>query len=173
MPRGATACAKIQKAREARPNVNAECRILNAEMKYTVVEKVLLLQIVDLLSAARTEDLAVLASIADEVLYPAGATVFEEGQPADGLYVVIRGELVLTRNGKEVDRVGKKSALGAWDLIEQSPRVFGSRAAIETLLLRVDRQDFYDLLLDYPELGHSMLKAMVRRFRKLVTPQGA
>ena len=138
-------------------------------LKYTVVEKVLLLQNVDLLSAARTEDLAVLASIADEVLYPAGATVFQEGQPADGLYVVIRGELVLTRNGKEVDRVGKKSALGAWGLIDQSPRVFGSRAASETLLLRVDRQDFYDLLLDYPELGQSMLKAMVRRFRNLVT----
>ena len=142
-------------------------------MPYTVVEKVLLLQNVDLLAAARTEDLAVLASIAEEVLYPEGATVFEEGQPADGLYVVIRGELVLTRGGKEVDRVGEKAALGAWDLIEGGPRVVGSDAARETLLLRVDRQDFYDLLLDYPELGQSMLKAMVRRFRKLVTPGGA
>ena len=142
-------------------------------MPYTLVEKVLLPQNVDLLTAARTEDLAVLASIAEEVLYPEGATVFEEGQPADGLYVVIRGELVLTRDGQEVDRMGEKSALGAWDLIEGSPRVFGSHAAEETLLLRVDRQDFYDLLLDYPELGQSMLKAMVRRFRKLVTPKGA
>jgi hypothetical protein len=32
---------------------------------YTVVEKVLLLQNVDLLSASRTEDLAVLAAIAE------------------------------------------------------------------------------------------------------------
>jgi len=141
-------------------------------MPYTVVEKVLLLQNVDLLAAARTEDLAVLASIADEVLYPEGATVFEEGQPADGLYVVIRGELVLTRASQEVDRVGEKAALGAWDLIEGGPRVVGSNAAEETLLLRVDRQDFYDLLLDYPELGQSMLKAMVRRFRRLVAPGG-
>lgn len=142
-------------------------------MPYTVVEKVLLLQNVDLLSAARSEDLAVLASIAEEVLYAKGATVFEEGQPADGLYVVIRGELVLTREGVEVDRMGEKSALGAWDLTEGSPRVFGSTTADETLLLRVDRQDFYDLLLDYPELGQSMLKAMVRRFRNLVAPLGA
>jgi CRP-like cAMP-binding protein len=139
-------------------------------MPYTVVEKVLLLQNVDLLGAARTEDLAVLASIADEVLYPEGATVFEEGQPADGLYVVIRGELVLFREGKEVGRMGQGSALGAWDLLEGGARVFGSRTATETLLLRVDREDFYDLLLDYPELGQSILKALVRRFRKLVTP---
>ena len=62
--------------------------------------------------------------------------------------------------------------MGAWDLIEGGPRIFGSHTSRETLLLRVDRQDFYDLLLDYPELGQSMLKAMVRRFRKLVTPGG-
>jgi len=139
-------------------------------MPYTIVEKVLLLQNVDLLSAARTEDLAVLASIAEEVLYPEGAVVFEEGQPADGLYVVIRGEVVLTDEGKELSRVGEKSVLGAWDLIEGGPRVFGGRAAAETLLLRVDRQDFYDLILDYPELGQSILKALVRRFRRLVRP---
>ncbi len=142
------------------------------EMAYTIVEKVLLLQNVDLLSAARTDDLAVLASIAEEVRFASGEAVFEEGQPADALYVVIQGELILTRDGKEIDRVGENSALGAWDLIESGPRVFGSRAATETLLLRVDQQDFYDLLLDYPELSQSMLKAMVRRFRKLVTPAG-
>lgn len=142
-------------------------------MPYTTVEKVLLLQHVDLLSAARTEDLAAIAAIADEVLYPAGATVFEEGQPADALYVVITGELVLTRDAEEIDRVGENSALGAWDLIDSGVRVFGSQAATETLLLRVEREDFNDLLLDYPELGQSMLKAMVRRFRKLVTPTGA
>jgi CRP-like cAMP-binding protein len=139
-------------------------------MPYTIVERVLLLQNVDLLSAARTEDLAVLASIAEEVLFPEGAVVFEEGQPADGLYVVIRGELVLTDEGNELSRMGEKSALGAWDLIEGGSRVFGSKTSMETLLLRVDRQDFYDLLLDYPELGQSILKALVRRFRRLVRP---
>jgi CRP-like cAMP-binding protein len=139
-------------------------------MPYTVVEKALLLQNVDLLSAARTEDLAILASIAEEVLYREGSVVFEEGQPADGLYVVIRGELVLTRDGSELSRMGERSALGAWDLIEGGARVFGSHAAKETLLLRVDRNDFYDLLMDYPELGQSILRALVRRFRRLVSP---
>lgn len=138
-------------------------------MPYTVVEKVLLLQNVDLLAAARTEDLAVLASIAEEVLYPSEANVFEEGEPADGLYVIIRGKLVLTKDGREVVRLGEKEALGAWNLFEGEPRVLSAKAAEETLLLRVDREDFYDLLLEYPELGQSILKALVRRLRKLVT----
>ena len=140
---------------------------------YTVVEKVLLLQKVDLLSTARTEDLAVLASIAEEVLYPKGSLIFEEGQPTDGLYIIIRGQVALVKDGADVVTLGEEEALGAWDLFEAEPRVTSARTTDETLLLRVDREDFYDLLLDYPELGQSILKAFVRRLRKLVKTAGA
>lgn len=140
---------------------------------YTVVEKVLLLQNVDLLSAARTEDLALLASIAEEVLYPDGAWIFKEGQQADGLYVIFRGSVSLTKDGREVVRLGKREALGAWTLFETESRVMSAIAKGETLLLRVDREDFYDLLLDYPELGQSILKALVKRLRSLITKAGA
>lgn len=140
---------------------------------YTVVEKVLMLQNVDLLSAARTEDLALLASISEEVLYPSGASIFEEGQPSDGLYVIIRGRVGLSKDGREVVNLGEKEALGAWTLFEEEARVMSARAMEETLLLRVDREDFYDLLLDYPELGQSILKSLVKRLRSLITRAGA
>ena len=139
---------------------------------YTVVEKVLLLQNVDLLSAARTEDLALLASISEEVLYPQNAWIFKEGQQADGLYVIIRGRVGLSKDGREVVTLGEKEALGAWTLFETESRVMSAKATEETLLLKVDREDFYDLLLDYPELGQSILKALVKRLRSLITRAG-
>jgi len=139
---------------------------------YTVVEKVLFLQNVDLLSAARTEDLALLASISEEVLYPGNAWIFKEGQQADGLYVIIRGRVGLSKDGREVVTLGEKEALGAWTLFETESRVMSARATEETLLLKVDREDFYDLLLDYPELGQSILKALVKRLRSLITRAG-
>jgi CRP-like cAMP-binding protein len=139
---------------------------------YTVVEKVLFLQNVDLLSAARTEDLALLASISEEVLYPRNAWIFKEGQQADGLYVIIRGRVGLSKDGREVVTLGEKEALGAWTLFETESRVMSARATEETLLLKVDREDFYDLLLDYPELGQSILKALVKRLRSLITRAG-
>jgi CRP-like cAMP-binding protein len=67
-----------------------------------------------------------------------------------------------------VGQLGENESLGAWALLEAEPRVVSARAAEESLLLRVDREDFYDLLLDYPELGQGILKALVRRMRKLV-----
>ena len=139
---------------------------------YTVVEKVLFLQNVDLLSAARTEDLALLASISEEVLYPRNAWIFKEGQQADGLYVIIRGRVGLSKDGREVVTLGEKEALGAWTLFETESRVMSARTTEETLLLKVDREDFYDLLLDYPELGQSILKALVKRLRSLITRAG-
>ena len=140
---------------------------------YTIVERVLLLQNVDLLAGARTEDLALLASIAEEILYPEGATVFEEGQPSEGLYVIVRGQVTLTKDGEEVVSLGEREALGAWNLFEAELRVMSARATTESLLLKVDREDFYDLLLDYPEMGQSILKAFVRRLRKLIKAAGA
>lgn len=140
---------------------------------YTVIEKVLFLQNVDLLSAAPTEDLALMASIGEEVLYPKGAWIFKEGQQADGLYVIIRGRVSLTKDGQEVVSFGEKEALGAWTLFEPESRVMSALAAEETLLLKVDREDFYDLLLDYPELGQSILRALVKRLRGLITKAGA
>jgi len=139
---------------------------------YTVVEKVLFLQNVDLLSAARTEDLALLASISEEVLYPQNAWIFKEGQQADGLYVIIRGRVGLSKDGREVVTLGEKEALGAWTLFETESRVMSAKATEETLLLKVNREDFYDLLLDYPELGQSILKALVKRLRSLITRAG-
>lgn len=139
---------------------------------YTVVEKVLFLQNVDLLSAARTEDLALLASISEEVLYPRNAWIFKEGQQADGLYVIIRGRVGLSKDGREVVTLGEKEALGAWTLFETESRVMSAKATEETLLLKVNREDFYDLLLDYPELGQSILKALVKRLRSLITRAG-
>lgn len=140
---------------------------------YSLVEKVLFLQNVDLLAEARTEDLSLLASIAQEVLYPESARIYEQGQPADALYVILRGRVTLSKDGQDVLSLEAREALGAWTLFEAEPQVMTARAAEETLLLRVDREDFFDLLLEYPELGQSILKALVRRMRKLLQKAGA
>lgn len=140
-------------------------------MPYTIVERVLLLQNVELLSASGTEELSVLASIAEEVEYSEGAVIVEEGQPASALFVIIQGSVQLSRNAQDVIKLGEKEAMGAWTMFEAEPLVMTAVAAQETLLLRVNREDFFDLLLDYPELGQGILKSLVRRLRKLVPTQ--
>jgi len=140
---------------------------------YTLVERVLFLQNVDLLADASTEDLSLLASIAEEVLYAASAPIYEQGQPADALYVVLRGRVALEKDGAMVLKLGETEALGAWTLFEAEPQVMTARADEETVLLRLDREEFLDLLLEYPELAQSILRALVRRMGKLLQKAGS
>jgi len=113
----------------------------------------------------------VLASIAEEIDYPQGSVIFEEGQPASALVVIISGSVQLTRDDRPIMTLGESEAMGAWTMFEAEPLVMTATAAEDTVLLRVDREDFFDLLLDYPELGQGILKSLVRRLRKLVPAQ--
>ncbi len=134
-----------------------------------LIEKVFLLQQVDLLQDARSEDLALLASIAEEVDVESGALLIEQGEPTDALYVVIDGAVELKREGERVLTAQEGTPFGTWALIDESPSLVTARTAEASRLLRITRDDFYDLLADHGELTRDLLKGLARRVRTLVT----
>jgi CRP-like cAMP-binding protein len=128
-----------------------------------LIEKVFLLQQVDLLQGARSAHLALLASIAEEVEVEPGTVLIRQGEPTDALYVVLRGageQLLVARDG---------TPFGTWALIDESPSLFSARAVEDTRLLRITRSDFYDLLADHHELALGLLQGLARRVRTLVS----
>jgi hypothetical protein len=139
----------------------------NADGTMELVEKVLLLQRVDLLHGARGAHLAMLASIADETEVAAGETIIEAGVAAGAMYVVTRGSVVLHGAGEQVS-VGEEEAFGTWSLIDDSASPFAARAAEPSRLLRISRSDFRDLLTDHPELSLALLQGLAQRMRSLV-----
>ncbi|HKJ91561.1 MAG TPA: HEAT repeat domain-containing protein, partial [Longimicrobiales bacterium] len=133
-----------------------------------LIEKVFLLQQVDLLQDARSEHLALLASIAEESDVADDTVLLRRGQPTEALYVVIRGAVELTGVGDQVMVAKEGSPFGTWALIDEAPSLVGARTVEPTRLLRITRTDFYDLLADHPELAMGMLQGLARRVRTLV-----
>lgn len=133
-----------------------------------LIEKVFLLQNVDLLQEARSSHLALLASIAEEVELDAGEELFRRGEPNDSLYVVIRGEIELRGMGDQVLTARENTPFGTWALIDSDPSVVGARAEATSRLLRITRTEFQELMSDHPELAVGMLQGLARRFRSLV-----
>jgi ATP:ADP antiporter, AAA family len=132
-----------------------------------LIEKVFLLQGVDLLQGAKTSHLALVASVAEEVEAAAGEVLLRQGEPTDALYVIVRGALeVRDASGQTLEL--DKGAVGTWALIDESPCVVDVRVAKPSSLLRISRGDFYDLLTDNPELGVGLLQGLARRMRALV-----
>ncbi len=136
----------------------------NRDETMDVIEKVFLLQRVDLLRDSRSGHLALLASIAHETDVAEGTRLLREGEPNDALYIVVRGTVELRGLGGTL-LATEGTAFGTWALIDQAPSVVEGRAATPGRLLRITREDFQDLVGDHPELAIGLLQGLARRVR--------
>ncbi|MBT5876698.1 MAG: cyclic nucleotide-binding domain-containing protein [Candidatus Latescibacteria bacterium] len=133
----------------------------------TVIEKVIFLQNVDVFADVPAEQLSYLAAIAEEVTIPTGEPVYKVNETADSMYVVLEGRVRLYREDMEIGEVEKKGALGAWALLDDEPRVVTAEAVEDTDLLRIDKDDFIDLLSDHVEITQGVLMTLTKRLHGL------
>ncbi|MCH7676685.1 cyclic nucleotide-binding domain-containing protein [candidate division KSB1 bacterium] len=134
---------------------------------YSIIEKVILLQDIDVFKDVRVEDLAHIATITEEVTFQPGTNLYEVNDSADSLYLVLDGKVRLHRNGQEISVSGPQEAFGTWALFDNQPRVATATALEETLVLKISREDFYDLLSDHVRIAEAMLRSLARSLRSL------
>ena len=95
--------------------------------------------------------------------------VLDPAKPADALYVIVDGAVELSRNGQVLTVARQNEVLGAWALFDESdPMPVTAKTIEDTRLLRIGRDDFYDLLSDNSEITSAIFSTLVKRFRKLV-----
>jgi CRP-like cAMP-binding protein len=138
----------------------------------TTIEKVIFLQDVDIFEHTLTEDLAHIALITEEIDMRKDTTIFEEGDIADSMYMVIEGNVRLTRNGEDVMFAGSKEVFGSWALLDDEPRIVTARVVEDCRLLKINKEDFIDLLADHVEISQSIMKTTVKRLRNLMSRAG-
>jgi CRP/FNR family cyclic AMP-dependent transcriptional regulator len=134
----------------------------------TVVEKVLFLQDADIFENTSTEDLAYIAAITEEVHHQAGSTIFQENEASDSMYLVVEGKVRLHRGDQEVMVAKDKDAFGTWALFDDRARIVTATALEDSLLLRIDREEFFDLLTDHSRITQAMMKTLSRRLRNII-----
>lgn len=139
----------------------------------TVVEKVIFLQNVDVFEGIPSELLSYLAAIAEEEAFEAGETVFKVEEPSDALYVVHDGSVRLHRGDEEIAVSQKGEAFGTWALFDDQPRVVTATTMEDTKVLRIEREDFLELLSDHVQITERVLKTIVSRLRGLLDSIGA
>jgi CRP/FNR family cyclic AMP-dependent transcriptional regulator len=134
----------------------------------TIVDKVLCLQNVDIFNRTTTEDLAYIGSIATELQLPEGTTIFKQDEPADSMYVIVSGRVKLHKNGQEILIAGEKEAFGTWALVDTEPYIMTATALEDVHLLKIEQDEFYDLLADHAEITQSIFRALVQRTKRLI-----
>jgi len=119
------------------------------------------------------EDLEQLHKMAETVSVPAGQLVLREGDPGDSLYVVLAGELEVTK------RQGSQDVLlalykpgqffGEMTLLEQVPRSASVRTLRESRLLVISQVAFQTLLSCSPSAPLKILHTVTSRLRSTET----
>ncbi len=135
----------------------------------TTFERAIRLQKVDLFSDLETDQLALVASIASQIECQTGAALFEEHHPLGSLYVLLEGRVEMSREGKAMFTVGPDETIGNWAFFDDQPSVVSAKVLEDTWLLRIDREDFFDLLADHGEITRNLFQALFKRVRSLLT----
>jgi CRP/FNR family transcriptional regulator, cyclic AMP receptor protein len=139
----------------------------------TRVNHVQTLARVQIFSGLTDSELAYLAQRALPRHYGAGETVFTEGEPCKGLYVVESGHIRIFKSSPG-GREQVLSVEGPGSSVAELPVFDGgnypaSVAAIEdATLLFVSREDFQSLCLAHPQVALKVLRVVGARLRRLV-----
>ncbi|MFU8813138.1 MAG: cyclic nucleotide-binding domain-containing protein [Balneolaceae bacterium] len=131
----------------------------------TVIEKVMFLQDVELFMNVPTEQLSHLAAIATAAEAQKGATLFEQNDPSDALYIVIDGKVGMFRNDELIYETGPEKTVGALGFFDQKKRIFTARCLDDCKLLTIDASRFYDLLEERLNIARYIMIFFVKQLR--------
>lgn len=111
--------------------------------------RIQLLESLDLFAGASRLALERLARAAQDVTVPADCVVIREGEEADALWVLIRGEVAVSARGeagrsRRLRTMGAGTYFGEIGLLRRVPRTATVRTLEVSELLRIDGADFLD-----------------------------
>ena len=114
--------------------------------KLAAIEKVVFLKSVDIFSHATIEELGRVAALTEEVHFEPGETIFRKGEPTDAMYLILAGRVAIEGNGQIVREVTEKQALGTVAALDRNPAVHTAKAMDSVYALKLNAQDFDDIL---------------------------
>jgi CRP-like cAMP-binding protein len=138
-------------------------------MPLSTIERVLFLKGAELFNQIASEDLALVAMVAQEAHFSAGETLIHQGDPGDCLYIIVDGEAsIVIRGVGEVAKRGAKNSIGEMGLISRQPRTADCVALTDLTALKIDQDDFWELLAEKPPLALGVIKALSHRLDEAV-----
>jgi CRP-like cAMP-binding protein len=126
----------------------------------TVLEKVSLLQKDPLLQGVRTESLARVAAIAQELQYDTNQALFRENEAGEALFYLLDGAVSVVRGGREVRRLEASQMLGTISVLTGELYSESALAAGPVRVLQIDQQELYDAMADDFNLTRGILSAL-------------
>lgn len=138
----------------------------------STVEKVLFLKSVGLFRQIRGEELARVALIATELDFGPGEVLMHEGELGESMYLIVDGQVDVIKGQITIAVLGHRESVGEMAVLDSEPRSATVRAKTATRVLRISKEDFYELLDERHEIARAIIKVLSQRLR-LTTEKGS
>ncbi len=134
----------------------------------TILEKVMFLRHLPLFSNTQMENLARVASIAQEVKFRKGEVIFQTNDPCDALYFIMHGAVRLHRDEVDIFIVSDQESFGEMEVLSNEPRFVTATVLEDVSALKISNEEFFDVLADNISIAQDILKLLVRRIKALM-----
>jgi CRP/FNR family transcriptional regulator, cyclic AMP receptor protein len=98
--------------------------------------------------------------------YPAGATIFTQGEMRDVMYVVLAGEVDLQQGGKTFETASAGTLVGEMAMIDKAPRSATAIAKTDCTLVPIDERRFEFMVSETPSFAVHVMRILVDRLRR-------
>jgi len=109
------------------------------------------------------KQLVQLARVSEDLEVPAGKVLCKEGEVGQEFFVIVDGEVEVTKNGKRLATRAGGEFFGEIALLEQTRRMATVTAQTPLRFFVLTRRDFQQLLRDNPGVELKILQALARR----------
>jgi CRP-like cAMP-binding protein len=109
------------------------------------------------------QDLRHICGIADELDLRAGKVLIQEGKRGREFFIIVSGEVEVTRKGKKVGTLGPGAFVGEMALLSKTPRTATVTASTPVHVLVITDRSFIALLEGEPALWLKVAQALAER----------
>jgi CRP/FNR family transcriptional regulator, cyclic AMP receptor protein len=142
---------------------------LPTENNLSIIEKVIFLKSVDIFEHATVEQLGRIAGLTEEVHFEPGETIFQEGEPGDAFYLLLSGRVFIEKNGNTLRELKEREAFGTLEVLDFHPRAVTAKAVDQVRVLKLNGQEFHDLLSLDIEMVQAVLRMLCGLVRRILT----
>lgn len=134
-------------------------------------DKLAMLRAVPLFVGLDDGELEAVGGLCDEVEMPAGRELITEGTFGNEFFLILSGDVRISRNGATLRILGPGDFLGEIALVDHGRRSATATCATDCRLLVLGHREFHSLLDAQPDIRVHVLEALARRVRQLAPDQ--
>lgn len=128
-------------------------------------QKITFLKGIDLFKDVTDDELKMVVSICNEIQFNNDKDIFTEGDDGDAVYFIVNGKVMIHVLRKQIVIRNTNEFFGEMAIIDDRPRSASATSIGDSILLKINRNDFFNVLQSNSRFLFNMLKTLVSRLR--------